>query len=85
VELLRVEGEGKNGVVMLLRHYARCGITRTSTVPCPCAQCAPQQHAHPTKKRLLQQPQQLLSRDFLVERHVGCLRIIDINCIYAEA
>jgi hypothetical protein len=32
VELLRVEGEGKNGVVMLLRHYARCGITRTSTV-----------------------------------------------------
>jgi hypothetical protein len=32
VELLRVEGEGKSGVVVLLRHYARCGITRTNTV-----------------------------------------------------
>jgi hypothetical protein len=34
VELLRVEGEGKSGVLMLLRHYARCSITRTSTVAC---------------------------------------------------
>jgi hypothetical protein len=34
---LRVEGEGKSGVVMLLRHYARCGITRTNAVPCAIA------------------------------------------------